>query len=348
MGAPGSNGSLVLINARAGSRPELGGVERYARELARRLPILRPDGYRVAYPRRRLLHRLGHAWEQAVLPARAARLGARAILSPANAAPVMWPRNVVVIHDAAALRHPQWYAPSYVALHRALLPRLARTAEQVITVSRFSQGELVELLGAPPERVKIIAGGVDERFRPDADARAAAQALGLQRPYVLTVGSLIARKNLAALEPAARELDNRGLDLVAAGGGRPQLRPERARSALRALGHVDDALLPGLYAGARAFVLASHYEGFGLPCVEAMASGVPVVAADRGALPETCDGAAAMVDPDDPASIVAALLRVCEDEELRRGMIARGIRRASELTWDRTAREMDALLLALS
>jgi glycosyltransferase involved in cell wall biosynthesis len=334
----------IVINARAAARPELGGVERWARELARRLPALRPGAYEVARPRPRLVHRLGHAWEQATLPAIARRLGASAILSPANLAPVAYPRNVVVIHDAAALRHPEWYSGSYVTWQRAVLRPLARRALRVITVSRFSRGELVELLGVPDANVEVVPGGVDARFTPGADAERAARALGLDRPYVLTVGSLIARKNLAALEPAAAALRERGVDLVAAGGGRPQLRAEGAAAGVRALGLVDDDVLPGLYAGARAFVLASRYEGFGLTCVEAMAAGTPVVAANAGALPETCGDAALFVDPEDAAAIADALVRVVEDETLRRRLTVAGSVRAAELSWDRAARSVDALL----
>lgn len=335
----------IVINARAAARPELGGVERWARELTRRLPALRPGAYLVVRPRPRLVHRLGHAWEQAALPVVAARSRASLVLSPANLAPLGWPRNVVVIHDAAALRHPDWYAPAYVAWQRAVLPAIARSAVRVLTPSSFSRDEVVDLLGVPRDRVVVIGGGVDERFGPDpAAAGRAAQALRLERPYVLTVGSLIARKNLSALAPAAGVLAARGIDLVAAGAGRPQLRADRGGAGLQALGHVDDSLLPGLYAGARAFVLASHHEGFGLTCLEAMASGVPVVAADRGALPETCAGAAQLVDPDDPRTISEALVRAVEDEGARGRMVAAGLERARQLTWDRTARAIDALL----
>ena len=337
-------GGPIVINARAAARPELGGVERWAREMARRLPALRPGAYEVVRPRPRLVHRLGHAWEQATLPALAARLDARAILSPANLAPVAWPRNVVVIHDAAALRHPEWYSGSYVAWQRAVLKPLAQRALRVITVSEFSRGEIVDLLGVSAERIEVVPGGVDERFSPDADPERAAHELGLERPYVLTVGSLIARKNLAALEPAAEALRDAGIDLVAAGGGRPQLRTESEASGVIPLGLVDDYLLPGLYAGARVFVLASLYEGFGLTCLEAMASGTPVVAADAGALPETCGDAALFVDPEDPRAIADALTQVVSDDLLRRRLTVAGSVRAAELTWDRAARSVDALL----
>jgi glycosyltransferase involved in cell wall biosynthesis len=282
-----------------------------------------------------------------VLPGVAARSRARILLSPANLAPLAWPRNVVVMHDAAALAHPEWYSREYAAWQRTILPALARAAVLVITVSSFSRDEIVELMGASRERVAVVHGGVDERFSPTADAAAAARALGLERPYVLTVGSLTARKNLVGLEPAAWALAARGVELVAAGGGRPQLRAEAGPGGVRALGHVDDELLPGLYAGARAFVLASRHEGFGLTCLEAMASGVPVVAADRGALPETTGGAALLVDPADTAHITSALEQALDDEALRERLVTAGVARAATLTWDRAAREVDALLAAL-
>jgi glycosyltransferase involved in cell wall biosynthesis len=334
----------ILLNARAASRPELGGVERWARELAARLPDLRPGVYTVVRPPGRLVHRLGHAWEQVVLPARAARARASLVLNPANLAPVAWPRNVVVIHDAATLRHPEFYARPYVAWQRAVLPAIARRALHVITVSEFSRREIVELLAVAPEQTSVVSGGVDARFSPRADPEPARQALGLERPYVLTVGSRIARKNLGVLDLAARRLGKQGIELVAAGGGRPQLRSEGAVSGVRPLGLVPDEHLPGLYAGARAFVLPSRYEGFGLTCLEAMATGVPVVAADRAALPEVCGPAALLVDPDDRDALAAALERAVADGELRERLVAAGMERAAGLTWQRTATEVDAVV----
>jgi len=145
------------------------------------------------------------------------------------------------------------------------------------------------------------------------------------------------------LAVAAARLQSRGIELVAAGGGRPQFRGGRASGAPRELGPVPDAHLPGLYAGASAFVLPSLYEGFGLPCIEAMACGVPVVAADAGALPETCGDAALYADPRDADAVAGAVERALEPETAARLRDA-GLLRAAVFTWERTARGVDAVI----
>ena len=244
---------------------------------------------------------------------------------------------MVVIHDAAALREPEWYTPLYVAWQRRVLPAVARRARHVVTVSEFSKAELVELLGVPPAKVSVIPGGVGEAFRADADVAVARTRLGLDGPYVLAVASATARKNLQALVPLAEA----GVQVVVAGGGRPQFAEEEGLGALRRLGHVDDALLPGLYAGAEVVAVPSRHEGFGLIALEAMASGTPVVAARAGALPDTV-GDAGVVADDIPGAVQALLADDAERARLRDA----GLVRAARFTWDRTAREVDALLSA--
>jgi glycosyltransferase involved in cell wall biosynthesis len=204
----------------------------------------------------------------------------------------------------------------------------------VVTVSRFAADELRDVLGV---EAVVVPGGVDERFGPDAP-----RPPGLERPYVLCVGGESARKNFGALATVARALAPRGVDMVVAGSRRSHHGALSHPAGVRELGYVDDALLPGLYAGAEAFVLPSRHEGFGLPCLEAMACGTPVVATRAGALPETCGDAALLVDPGDDAALADAVLAGLGDTRLA----AAGRAHAARFSWDRTVAEIDALLAA--
>ncbi len=338
----------MLINARVTARATITGVERWATELIPRLRALGPQRYLTASPPRAAASgAIGQLWEQTLLPLRAAGTGADLIFSPANLAPVAWPRNVVIIHDAAVFRRPRAYSSAYLAWHRRLGAESARRALAVVTVSEFSKLELIDLLGLDPAAVRVIAGGVGARFTSEGDSTHVPAKLGLRRRYALTVGTADERKNLAALSVAARRLRAIGVDLVRAGDARPHFSQPAAADGVRSLGYVDDDDLPGLYRGASAFVLVSLYEGLGLPCLEAMASGVPVVAANRAALPETCGDAAILVEPEDHAAIAQALERVLDDQPTRARLRAAGLRRAATFSWERAANELDSLLASV-
>ena len=312
-------------------------MERVASELVSRLPALRPDRYRVVAPRPALAHRAGHAWEQAVLPliARDAAL----ILSPANTAPLASRRNVVFVHDLAPLREPAWFGRAYGAWHRIGLRRIAASAQLVLVPSEFVSRELQELLGVEPDRICVVPPAAASHFSPAAGPR----PIALDAPYVLALGTTSARKNLELLDRVAPRLREAGLEVVVAGAGRSYL--QESATGARRLGYVEERDLPALYAHAEVLAMPSLYEGFGLPCVEAMAAGTPVVAADRAALPEACGGAALLVDPDDADAFAAALIRAAGPERER--LTEAGRARAAGLSWARSAESVDAAIGAL-
>jgi glycosyltransferase involved in cell wall biosynthesis len=225
---------------------------------------------------------------------------------------------VVTAHDLAVLRHPdafnRWsrtYAPFVV-------PRVLRAARKVIAVSHFTRHELVELVGLSPERIAVIPNGVDEAFTADGPAA--------EGEYVLTVGTLEPRKNLERTADAARRL---GVELRVV-GARGWGSIEAGGNGVRWLGRVPDSELAALYRGARVVAYPSLYEGFGIPVLEAMACGVPVVTSSGGATEEVAAGAAELVDPLDASSIAAGIERAFER---RRELVARGLDRARAFTW---------------
>ena len=227
---------------------------------------------------------------------------------------------VVTIHDLAVLRHPGTFNQWTRRYSRLAVPRVARAARRVIAVSEFTRGEIVELLGVPAERIDVIPNGVEPVFSPDGPRA--------EGEYVLAVGTLEPRKNLGVSREAAGRLGVELRVVGARGWGRVQVDGW--------LGRVSDEELAALYRGARCLVYPSLYEGFGIPVLEAMACGTPVVTGTGGATEEVAGGAAVLVDPRDPAAIAAGIEDAAgRHDELR----AHGLERAAQFTWERVAAE---------
>jgi glycosyltransferase involved in cell wall biosynthesis len=331
---------LTIFSSSWRDRLELGdsGLEG-VRAVDRRVPVrvLNFAWHRFGWPTAEVLTRqsfdVTHSLHPLLLPSRTAA-------------------QVITIHDLSFLESPDPSRPDVRRDYPALALDHARRADRVIVVSQYVAGEVVRQLNVPPAKVVVCSPGA-----PDWPARASSPAAG----YILFVGTLEPRKNVAALLDAYERLlsrpDRQGElpELVLVGKatpssaawleriGRPPL-----RGAVRHLGYVENDRRRALYEGARVLVLPSFEEGFGLPVLEAMTVGVPVIAARRGALPEILGGAGSLIDPKDPDEIAAAIDRVLADEAFAAHCTEKGLARSREFRWDATAaRVVDAYRAAI-
>lgn len=311
-------------------------------------------------------HVVGDLWLVGYLPLRLAALRADLYHGPAVFLPLvkLGYRTVVTIHDLVSFLFPATVPRKY-SLYMRLMTRLAvRSADRIIAVSRATGDDLRRLLHVPEDRVVVIHEAVGSEFQVAPDPAAAGAILrryGIRPPYCLFVGNLEPRKNLTRLIEAFALLKARTWrgetpvpQLVLAGtrgwlynGIFQAIERHGLAADIVLTGYVPLADLPTLYAGAACFVFPSLYEGFGLPVLEAMAAGAPVVASRVGAIPEVTGDAALLVDAHQAAELADALESVLTDPTLRARLVVRGRARVQLFTWERVARETLAVYEAV-
>lgn len=348
-GAAGGKGGLLAV-VRQGAAPEW----------TARVQALTggADGADGALGRVKVVEGGGDArWGHLALPGLLQREGVAVWYSPLVVCPVVRAaRQVVTLHDVLPETHADLCTPEFLAFWRASVGPSLRAASQVVTVSAWGKAQVVQHLGVAPARVSVVRQTVSAALRPlNEDVAAPVLAgHGLRwRQYVLIVGALDPRKNLARLVRAMGRLGETGLVLALAGqaasagyDGRTLVAGAARPEQVRLLGYVPEEDLPALYAGARCFAFPSLAEGFGRPCIEAMACGVPVVASAATALPETCGDAALLPDPLNEAELAAALHAACFDEALRARLVAAGTARAASFTPAQMATDLHAAFAA--
>jgi glycosyltransferase involved in cell wall biosynthesis len=250
----------------------------------------------------------------------------------------------VTVHDVMTWQHPEWFSRANVIHQRRVLGPALRRAALVLTSSQYSRDRMVDLVGLDPARIAVTPLGVDERFTPGDVPADLLSRLGVELPYVMTVGTLQPRKNIESAIRAFERLAKQGVEHRLAVVGARGWRDEQLLAMVAAspvsdrimlVGRITDEDMIGLYRGADLFVFPSLYEGFGIPPLEAMACGTPVVSSDRTSLPEVVGDAGVLVDPTDPAALADAIAEVVGSPEGAADLRRRGLERAGRFTWGR-------------
>ena len=267
--------------------------------------------------------------------------------------PVLGARTVLTVHDLSFMRFPECSSAPLLAYLMNAVPRSVARADVILADSCSTMEDLVELLGVERERVTVVYAGVEKRFRPQREEMVLAevrQRYGISRPFVLGLGTLQPRKNFSRLIRAyalLRERHNVPHQLVI-GGGRGWLYDEidntirslKLKGDVLLIGFVEDRDLPALYTAADVFAFPSLYEGFGLPVLESMGCGTPVVTSCVASLPEVAGNAALLIQPEDEEALADTLWRLISDQELRQTLRQRGFQQVKRFTWERAASKL--------
>lgn len=288
-------------------------------------------------------------WDQIGVPWLARRYDLDLIFNTKFTVPLLTRRQTaMMLHGSGWFTHPEFYHWLDVAYIRLFMPRYCRKADHLISNSALTTNDFVAFLGIPPEKITTLHLAADDFFKPVTDRRRLDEVRAkyrLPERFILSVTKYFPGKNVPTLIEAYRRLppEVRGrLVLVGRGVDRYlddlRLRGTPLERDILTPGWVDQEDLPAIYSQAEVLAFPSLYEEFGIPVVEAMSCGCPVVGSKTGAIPEIADGAAHLVDPEDADQLAGALRRVLQDSDLRRAMIRRGLERARHFDWDEHAR----------
>lgn len=299
---------------------------------------------------------LARIWHRARLPVPVEAFTGRIDLFHATdfTLPPTLPRTktLLTVHDLSFVRVPQTASPSLKAYLDAVVPRSVRRAHHVLADSQATKDDLIDLYGVAPEKITVVLSGVDSHFQraEDLAKRAAVRAkYGIgDKPYIFAIGTVQPRKNYARLIQALAQVRTLHDVILVIAGGKGWLEDEMYRTLdalnmrqhVRLIGFADDDDLPTLYSEACCLAFPSLYEGFGLPILEAMACGTPVLTSNVSSMPEAAGDAAMLVDPRDTEAIIHALMKLVADSPTREQLIERGFAHVKHFTWGRSAAQL--------
>lgn len=343
---------MISINARILNGP-ISGVQRYLLSIIEELnKILYGSSVKTIYSERNGFS--GHLWEQSMLPF---KVSAKDVLwSPSNTGPLFCPaKQVVTIHDFATLDHPEWTSWKFNALYSQLLPKLASRVDSIIAISDYTKSRILNYVDIEESKIKVIKNGVEERFfikATDANFLNVISKYKIKtNRYILSVSSIEPRKNIVTLLKAWEKIQDQLDDdvwLVLVGKQNTKIFADAGLANIpprvHFTGFVDDIDLPVLYQHAQLFTYISLYEGFGLPPLEAMAAGVPVITSNTTSIPEVVADKAIKVNPISVNEVADNILHLMQHESLRLKIGNAGIEHASQFSWQKTAEQTFNLL----
>lgn len=282
----------------------------------------------------------GQVWEQLVLPF--VSFGAP-ILNLCNTAPILAFKQLLVIHDIAVYAFPSTFSNKFRLWYKLLYYVLKRMPTKICTISEFSKSELVKYLSISSDSIKLVTEGNEHVKRVDPDVNVLTRHALVTKKYILAVSSLTPNKNFALIVDAISKLGNTPYEFVVAGGTNPSVfaKPDRPLPEhVKYIGYVTDEELKALYQNAYCFVFPSFYEGFGLPPLEAMTCGCPVLASNRASIPEICGDSALYFSPESSDELMSRLIEIINDNNLRDDLVSKATANSRRFSWGFTANQI--------
>jgi glycosyltransferase involved in cell wall biosynthesis len=348
----------IYINARFLSQ-RITGVQRFAIELSKKIKSINKDIIFIA-PKYIIHNKIpkelnvqscgylhGHLWEQIELPF---YTHDGLLLNLCNTGPIIHHNSITVIHDAAVFAKPEGFSRQFKIAYKQLLPRIGRKSKKIITVSNFSKNELVHFCKIDPSRIEVIAESGAHIKEYDSDKSILKKNNLRNKKYILAVSSLNPNKNFSSVSNALKFVDKdivKDIDFAIVGGNNHCFSTNTSNSSAKNLGYVTDEELKALYENAFCFIYPSLYEGFGLPPLEAMECGCPVLCSNAASLPEVCSDAAIYFDPYQPKDIAKKIKMLICSPSLRNELIEKGKTRAHQFTWEKSAAQVINIINSL-
>jgi len=288
-----------------------------------------------------------HLWEQISLPRYLKSVGSPLLISFSGCGPLNYNNQIITIHDVSHERYPEWFSKNYNRYYGFMFPRIGKKAHAVLTVSEFSKQEIIDVLKISPDKIFVINSNVPFHNKPTEE-----EVLNYKRPeniekYILTVSSMDPRKNFIRLVEAFNKIEDKTIKLYIIGMqfkafNTPDLQKLISKNVILP-GYIDDDALQKMYQNALFSVYPSLYEGFGLPPLESMTFGCPVIDSDIPALREVSGDAVLYTNPYDIEDMTEKMNLMASDAELRHSLIVKGLEQIKKYSWDRSAKEVLAL-----